>query len=279
MASQPPCSPVPLTPMVQQARGAATLKDPTTSDTKLSPGSYAAAIRAAGAVVSAIDDVCAARARHALCVVRPPGHHAGVRGLIPGSVSCGFCVFNSVMVGAAHALQTLGRRVAIVDFDVHHGDGSEEIIRRLAGAHAPGALFFSSIHLYDPGDASFGAFYPSSGAGDSMPHNIINVPLNPMWRKSAAQGKGAHRLASGGASGSMSSPRVCGCGRAEWRSALAQRIVPALRAFSPDLILLSAGFDGACNDIGNSKLDSKEKYHQGLDLTAADFEVRPARAA
>ena len=111
MAANPPNSPVPLTPMVQQARGAQSLKDPTTSDTRLSPGSYAAARRAAGAVVAAIDAVSASQARHALCVVRPQGHHAGVRGLIPGSVSCGFCVFNSVMVGAAHALATNDRYI------------------------------------------------------------------------------------------------------------------------------------------------------------------------
>ena len=96
----PPHSPVPFTPMVQQARGAAasSLKDPKTCDTRLSAGSYAAARRAAGAVIRAIDEVVAGEARNALCIVRPPGHHAGVKGLIPGSVSCGFCVFNSVMM-------------------------------------------------------------------------------------------------------------------------------------------------------------------------------------
>ena len=79
------------------------------------------------AVVHAIEEVLASRARNAMCVVRPPGHHAGVKGLIPGSISSGFCVFNSVMVGAAHALQGREgaaepvRRVAVVDFDVHHG--------------------------------------------------------------------------------------------------------------------------------------------------------------
>ena len=273
MAANPPASPVPLTPMVQQARGASagSLKDPTTSDTKLSPGSYAAARRAAGAVIRAIDEVCAGRARHALCVVRPPGHHAGVRGLIPGSVSCGFCVFNSVMVGVAHALHGGGRRVAVVDFDVHHGDGSEEIVRRLAGSHSPNELFFASIHLYDPGDATFGAFYPASGSVDAMAQNIINVPLSPMWRgKTPLPNVKANRA--GGAAGPAASPRMCGCGRAEWRTAFAQRIIPSLRAFSPDLILLSAGFDGGCNDIGNSKLDVREKYHQGLDLTPSDFE-------
>ena len=115
-------SPVPFTPMVQQARGTKTeaLKDPNTCDTRLSAGSYAAARRAAGSVVRGIDEVLKGACRNALCIVRPPGHHAGIKGLIPGSPSCGFCVFNSIMVGAAHALKGPAAlsRVAIVDFDV-----------------------------------------------------------------------------------------------------------------------------------------------------------------
>ncbi|KAL1496730.1 hypothetical protein AB1Y20_014323 [Prymnesium parvum] len=271
----PPHSPVPFTPMVQQARGAATaaLKDPKTCDTRLSAGSYAAARRAAGAVICAIDQVLAGEARNALCIVRPPGHHAGSNGLIPGSVSCGFCVFNSVMIGASHALHSeRARRVAVVDFDVHHGDGSEDIVRKLAPDLPPSALFFASIHLYDPGDATYGAFYPSSGGADSMVENIINVPIAPLWRRAGAP-KAAGRLLSSAATGASPRCTSCwGCGRAEWRNAFSQRILPALRAFSPDLLLLSSGFDGACNDIGNSMLDAKEKYHQGLDLGAADFE-------
>ena len=292
MQRVPPSSPVPLTPMVQQARGTASeaLKDPATCDTRLSVGSYAAARRAAGAVVRAIDEVLDGHCRNALCVVRPPGHHAGARGLIPGSVSCGFCVFNSIMVGAAHALSRraaeaeAGRhasssaaplRVALVDFDVHHGDGSEEIVRKLLGSGLPPtALFFASIHLYDAGDASFGAFYPGSGGADDMAANIINVPVAPLWRRGALAGKGGGRGVGGGGGGAAS-PKDCacwGCGRGEWRAAFSQRIVPALRAFGPDLLLLSSGFDGGCGDIGNSKLDGKDKYHQGLDLSAADFE-------
>ena len=138
---QPAHSPVPLTPMVQQARGAKaeSLKDPKACDTRLSAGSYSAARRAAGAVVRAIDEVFSGSCRNALCVVRPPGHHAGYKGLIPGSPSCGFCIFNSAMVGAAHALRgPLGvRRVALIDFDVHHGDGSEEIVRKLSETLPP----------------------------------------------------------------------------------------------------------------------------------------------
>ena len=94
-------SPVPFTPLVQKAAHnmpTRELKDGRRSDTRLSAGSYAAARRAAGAVIAAVDTVLAGKARNALCIVRPPGHHAGTRGLIPGSVSCGFCVFNSAMV-------------------------------------------------------------------------------------------------------------------------------------------------------------------------------------
>ena len=227
----PPPSPMPLTPMVQLARGAKfeALKDPRTCDTRLSAGSYAAARRAAGAVCRAIDEVMRGNCRNALCVVRPPGHHAGVQGLIPGSTSCGFCVFNSVMVGAAHALQGPLRvpRVAIIDFDVHHGDGSEEIVRALHRAHSlpPNALFFCSIHLYDPGDASFGAFYPGSGAADDLSANVLNVPVAPLWRKSAIGKGGGGRpsvILGGSAPGASPKCACWGCGRAEWRSAFSQ---------------------------------------------------------
>ena len=97
-----------------------------------------------------------------------------------------------------------------------------------------------------------------------MPHNIVNVPLTPMWRNAGkaplASGRG------GGGRGSLSSPRLCGCGRLEWRQAFAGRVVPALRAFGPDLILLSAGFDGADGDQGNLRGDQS-----GLDLHPEDF--------
>mmetsp|Transcript_7247 Transcript_7247/g.21838 ORF Transcript_7247/g.21838 Transcript_7247/m.21838 type:complete len:350 (-) Transcript_7247:497-1546(-) len=202
------------------------------------------------------------------------------------------------------------RRVAVVDFDVHHGDGTEEIVRHLCKSLPPDSLFFASIHLYDPGDENITAFYPSSGSHDHVRSNIVNVPITPLWRRSsqssavrAGSRAGTARSPDGGASTSVggasgqgsnsasggngvsgvsfsgtigTSPRGSGaapaCGRLEWRAAFAQRIIPALRAYSPDLILLSSGFDGGLGDIGNSKLDSAEKYHQGLDLTPADFE-------
>jgi len=150
--------------------------------------------------------------------------------------------------------------------------GSEEILRHLTPQLPPGALFFASIHLNDAGDANFGQFYPGSGAADSMLHNAINVPVPPMWRR---KGPDAAAKASAGRAGSAaSSPRAStfGAGRLEWRAAFAQRVLPSLRAFCPDLVLISAGFDGGAGDIGNSKLDAAEKYHQGLDLLPTDFE-------
>jgi len=274
MQQCPPCSPVPFTPLVQRAGGMDTgaLKDPQKCDSRFSVGTHAAARRAAGAVVHAIDQVVSRESINALCVVRPPGHHAGTRGLIPGSASCGFCVFNSVMVGAMYALKTHSsvERVAVVDFDVHHGDGTEEIVRASSRSLPAHALFFASIHLYDAGDAHMSAFYPASGASDSVMDNVINVPIAPMWRRSGVH-KG--RAASSGLNGSSSgSPRAHGSGRLGWRAAFLQRIIPALRAFCPDVLLLSSGFDGGHTDIGNSKLDAHEKYHQGLDLSPADFE-------
>lgn len=93
------------------------------SDTSFSTGTLRAARRAAGAVAHAVDRVLLGRNRNAFCVVRPPGHHAGYRGLLDGAKSCGFCIFNSVAAGAVHALEGHGcERVAIIDLDIHHGE-------------------------------------------------------------------------------------------------------------------------------------------------------------
>lgn len=135
---------------------AAQLKENEYSDTSFSHGSRLAALRAAGAVVFAIDQVVAGSNRGAFCIVRPPGHHAGVNGLIDGGVSCGFCIFNSVAIGAIHALEQHGmKRVAIIDFDVHHGNGTENIIiERMKKYHNSNSVFFCSTHLYEVSLAS-----------------------------------------------------------------------------------------------------------------------------
>jgi acetoin utilization deacetylase AcuC-like enzyme len=131
-------------------------------DTVLSPQSPEAALRAAGAVTAAVDQVMTDGKRpRAFCAVRPPGHHA------TGEVAMGFCLFNSIAVGARHALEHYGlQRVAIVDFDVHHGNGTQAIFDR-----EPRVLFASSHQM---------PLYPDTGhPSERGIGNIFNVPLPP----------------------------------------------------------------------------------------------------
>ena len=165
-------------------------------DTHVSPDSGEAALRAAGACCAAVDAVVAGDARNAFCAVRPPGHHA------EPAIAMGFCLFNSVAVAAAHARNAHGlERVAVVDFDVHHGNGTQAMFWKDPG------LFFASTHQ--------SPLYPGTGnlseRGDHG--NILNAPLAPM------------------------------SGSAEFREAMAETVLPAVRAFDPDLVLISAGFD------------------------------------
>jgi acetoin utilization deacetylase AcuC-like enzyme len=130
-------------------------------DTALSPRSGEAALRAVGAICAAVDAVVAGEASSAFCAVRPPGHHAE-----PGR-GMGFCLFNNVAIGAAHARQAHGlKRVAVVDFDVHHGNGTQ------AAFQSDPSVFFASSHEYP--------LYPGTGAEDERGvGNIYNVPLAP----------------------------------------------------------------------------------------------------
>ncbi|MGH7045379.1 MAG: histone deacetylase family protein [Stellaceae bacterium] len=165
------------------------------ADTVLSPGSGRAALHAAGAVVAAVDAVVAGEADNAFCAVRPPGHHA------EPERAMGFCLFNNVAIGALRARDVHRlERVAVVDFDVHHGNGTQ-------AAFAPDdSLFYASTHQ--------SPLYPGTGAAsETGMGNIVNVPLRPM------SGSGPFRLAMKG------------------------QVLPALDAFSPELVLISAGFD------------------------------------
>ena len=128
------------------------------ADTAMNPYSYQAALRAAGAVVLGVDLVMDKKIENAFCNIRPPGHHA------ERARSMGFCIFNNVAVGAAHAMATHGlRRVAIADFDVHHGNGTEQIF------HDDPRVMLCSTFQHP--------FYPYAGA-DSGNDHIVNVPLS-----------------------------------------------------------------------------------------------------
>ena len=174
-------------------------------DTYVGEHSLQAARRAAGAVILGVDLVLEHSTHTAFCSVRPPGHHAG------RDYGMGFCLFNNVAIGAMHALEAHGlSRVAIVDFDVHHGNGTEDIVR-----DDPRLLFCSSFQH---------PFYPHTGA-DTRSDNVINLPL-PRDTDGAAL-----------------------------RAVVAERCLPALEAFDPDLVLISAGFDGHLeDDMANVRL-------------------------
>jgi acetoin utilization deacetylase AcuC-like enzyme len=167
-------------------------------DTHLNAHTYDAALHAAGAAMMGVDMVMQDKHRYVFCATRPPGHHAkrGNGG--------GFCVFNNVAIALAYAMKRYSvQRVACLDFDVHHGDGTEDIVQH------DSRVLFCSVFQHP--------FYPFSGA-DSTANNVINIPLP------------------GG-----TTPDT-------WREALSARCLPALRAFQPELILISAGFDSHRDD-------------------------------
>jgi acetoin utilization deacetylase AcuC-like enzyme len=155
---------LPFTPQVQKHllhRGDESLKNSEYCDTSFSAGTLNAARRAAGAVAHAVDLVLLGRNRNVFCAVRPPGHHAGYRGLLNSADSCGFCIFNNVAAGAMHALEDHKcQRVAIIDLDIHHGNGTEDIVRTV---NMSNRLFFFSVHLYDRDPSIAYHFYPGTG--------------------------------------------------------------------------------------------------------------------
>lgn len=180
-------------------------------DTEMNPFTVQAALRAAGAVVQATDLVVSGEAPTAFCCVRPPGHHAE-RG-----AAMGFCFFNNIAVGIRHALTEHGiQRVALIDFDVHHGNGSEDIFRD------DERVIMCSI--FEQG------IYPFTGE-NATGTNMVNVGLPSR------------------------------SGSEKFREAVSTHWIPALDAFAPEIIYISAGFDGHReDDMGN------------LGLVEADYE-------
>jgi acetoin utilization deacetylase AcuC-like enzyme len=167
-------------------------------DTQAGPHSYAAALLAAGSVVDAVDRVLVGELDRAFCAVRPPGHHA------EADRAMGFCLFNNVAVGAAQALAAGLARVAVVDFDVHHGNGTQAIFYG-----DPRVLYLSS-HAYP--------FYPGTGGLDEVGEGrgegfTVNLPLP----------------------GTM--------GDAEYARIYREIVEPVVRAYDPELVMVSVGFD------------------------------------
>ncbi|MDX1383310.1 MAG: histone deacetylase [Thermoanaerobaculia bacterium] len=195
-----------------------------TSDNPLSPGTWGAAEAAVRAGLAAVDEV-AGRGGVAFVAARPPGHHA------ERSMSMGFCYFNTVAVAAQHARDAHGaERVAIFDFDVHHGNGTQHLFEDRAD------VFYASVHQYP--------FYPGTGAAGEV-------------------GIGA------GVGATLNVPLPAGSGDEVYAEAHHGRIYPALEAFRPDLLLLSAGFDAWQRDLLGQMKVTEEGYRTwGRELRA-----------
>lgn len=174
------------------------------ADTVVCHDSWDAALTAAGAVITAVKGVSEGLYRNAFCAVRPPGHHAEV------SKAMGFCLFNNVAIGAKYARTVLHmKKVAIIDFDVHHGNGTQNVF------YADPSVFYVSLHLYP--------HYPGTGAETET--------------------------GSGNAAGfNLNLPMSSGMGDEEYLKRMDEVIIPALSQFAPDLILVSAGFDAHRED-------------------------------
>jgi acetoin utilization deacetylase AcuC-like enzyme len=175
-----------------------------TGDTAISSASFRAALAAAGTVVSAVDAVVSGRARNAFCALRPPGHHASqARGM-------GFCVFNNIAIGARHAARAHGvERILIADWDVHHGNGTQEVF------WSDGSVLFFDTHQHP--------WYPGTGSPNET-----------------GEGKGRGRI--------VNRPFPAGAGRDEILGAFRNELVPAAERFRPELVMISAGFDSRAGD-------------------------------
>lgn len=175
------------------------------SDTILTPHTYDAALHTAGATCQAIDDIMAGSTQKAFCATRPPGHHA------EPNMALGFCFFNSIFIAARHAQEAHGiKRIAIVDFDVHHGNGTETMTRRHNEVNPDTPIFYISTHEMP--------LFPGTGNPADNNDTLLNIPLN------------------------------AGIQSAEFREIYETQVFPALDNFAPELLLLSSGFDAHKDD-------------------------------
>jgi acetoin utilization deacetylase AcuC-like enzyme len=173
-------------------------------DTIVTEASWEAALRAAGGAIAAVEAVAGDPGVAAFSCGRPPGHHA------EPARAMGFCVFNSAAVAAAHARQALGcERVAVLDWDAHHGNGTQAIF------YDDPAVLYVSLHQYP--------FYPGTGAA-------------------------AENGAGDGAGATVNLPLAAGTSESAYLAAFHERALPAVVAFGPDLVIVSAGFDAAADD-------------------------------
>jgi acetoin utilization deacetylase AcuC-like enzyme len=175
-----------------------------TGDTAISRHSWDAALKAAGGALAAVDGVISGKVKRAFCVVRPPGHHANAdRGM-------GFCIFNNIALAARHAQRRHGvERVLIVDWDVHHGNGTQDIF------YDDGTVFFFSTHQFP--------WYPGTGRAEET---------------GAGAGKGT----------TLNCPLPAFSGREKIFTCFEEKLLPAAEKFRPKLVLISAGFDSREGD-------------------------------
>jgi acetoin utilization deacetylase AcuC-like enzyme len=198
---------------VERVRDFAARGRPFDLDTPTSPGSYEAALRAAGGACALVESLLSDGERTGFSALRPPGHHA------EAATAMGFCLFANVAIAARHALDALGaERVLVLDWDVHHGNGTNAIF------HASPEVLFASIHQFP--------FWPGSGPFEDV-------------------GEGA------GEGFSINLPVPGGTGEATFLSLVEHVVEPAARAYRPDLILISAGYDAHRDDpLGGLRLET-----------------------